>query len=999
MASSSTYPGKYLQLNTSNTKQLNLVVKIEGVAGYFSIVPIYQKVVYGDPRLKYGLPGLKYGGLVVVPGVRPWIMWDSTVTISQKVEPEQGRGSVSTMTLKFIDYDGFVSQLISPGILLDEPLGNKLCTIMTGYTNSAFPDDYLKVFRGFISASTSGSGWVSLEFSDANIKNRQTICTGGVTETVSAVATTDSALNIGTTESFFTFVQDVNGNVDWALTEAVPICSLTGGSNVVTMIVGAPNFDIIGFDVAGTGIPVGTVVTTHTGPAYGSPSTFNISNNATVSSAGTTIDCVTTIGNLSSERTVRAWVKIDDEYMEYGPFSFVQGGSFIADLSTSSSPTVLTNVIIPPPTIGFAVGNLVTGLGIPDNTVITAIDPVLNTVTISNSVTVSINSSTVNVIPYAHVFRGTNYSRGTTVATHDVLTEVDNAVQLQGNVIDLILKIYLSGWGGPWITGVSCTALGTILEAGIAAPNSILFPVDVVEEYGLVVGDQIQVTNSSFSGNNGNCIITDIQNTNGNDSNRIVVTNKAFTLENPASAVTLAFRSQYDTLPIGCGLSNTPQDIDIQGFLDAKQTYFATGQFNMQLFITSPITGKDFIESEIFLPIGAYSITKQGKLSIAVTSPPLIGQKLIQLDETNVLTPQNITMTRALNNRRFYNLIQYSYDEDDQGDYLSQANLLDADSESLFNQTQSLPIQSTGLKTDLGAALIIASRGSALLNRFKDAAYQITLDCNWEAGSQIEVGDVVIVKDDDGKGGGTLQITNIQTGVRALGTQLFEVISRTLKPQSGNASLILLSSLGYSVGQRYATISPSSFVGIGSTTASVVIVDSYGPLYPGNEQKKYASLIGTTITVHAPDWSYEDSAVFTGFDPSNPYRMMLGSALGFTPAIGDIVDIAAYGTGTDPSFDKKAKLFYAFLDPSLAVVTGADQTHFTVSSGDAAQLNVGQPIIIHNADYSILSNEVLVLSVTGTAVVTAKPLGMVPDVGQVIDLVGFKDGGAPYRLV
>lgn len=987
----STYPAKYLQLNTSNTKQLNLVVQIEGVPGFFSVVPIYEKVRYGDPRLKYGLPGLKYGGLIVVDGVRPWIMWDSNVTISQKVEPEQGRGSVSTMTLKFIDKDGYMSEVISPGIILDEPLGNKLCTIFMGYTNSSFPDDYIKIFRGFITSTTSGAGWVSLEFSDANVKSRQQICVGGVTLLDSAVTTTDTTLNLGSTQNFFSFTRDVNGNFDWALTEALPICALTVGSPTVNVIIGMPTFDLHGFDVAGTGIPVGTTVTSHTTSASTS---FTISNNATVSSTATTIDCVQLQGRLVDQRTVRAWVKIDDEFMEYGPVSFVPGGSIIADLSTSSSPTVLKNVIFV--SAGIAVGNLVTGTGIPLNTVVTGVDPVLNTVTISNAVTVSIDSSTVNVIPYAHVFRGIQYSRQTTIAAHDALTEVDNAIQLQGNVIDLILKIYLSGWNGPWITGEPIVALGTSLEAGVSAPNAVLFPVDVIEQYGIVIGDQIQITGSSL-GNDGNYIITDIEDSTDGDTGRIVFVDGTFTLENPATGVTIGFRSQYDTLPIGCGLANTPQDVDVQGFLNAKATYYATGQFNMQLFIQAAITGKDFIESEIFLPIGAYSITKQGKLSIAVTSPPLITEKLVQLDASNVLNPQNITVQRATNNRRFYNLIQYSYDEDDAGDFLSQTNLLDATSEGQINLTMSLPIPSLGLKSELGAAIVIAARGSALLNRFKKAAYQITLDTNWEAGSQIEVGDVIILSDPGGPG--QLQITNLATGKRALGTQLFEVISRTLKPQSGNSSLVLLSSLGYSVGQRYATISPSSFVGVGSTAMSVIIVDSFGPLYPGNEPKKYTALIGSVITVHAPDWSYQDSAVLLGFDPTSPYRMLLGSALSFTPAQGDIVDVAAYGTGTDPEFNKKAKLFYTFIDPSIAVVTGTNQTVFTVGSGDVATLNIGQPIQIHNDDYSAQSPESEILTIVGTTVTVKTPLGFVPDNTMTVELIGFKDGGAPYRFV
>lgn len=986
------YPQKYLQLNQSNTKPLNLVVQIAGVSGYFAVAPIYTKVRYGDTRLQYGLPGLKYGGLVVVDNVRPWIMWDSNVTISQKVEPEQGRGSVSTMTLKFIDYDGVMSQLISPGALLDEPLGNKLCTISIGYTNSSFPDDYFKVFRGYISNTTSGAGWVQLEFSDANIKSRQDICYGGISQTTADMTATDSVVSLGAVDGYFAPIPDTVGANDWQYPfPANPLCTLTAGSTTVAITAFTPPYNVDGYAVAGVGVPVGATVTSVTTPTSTS---FTMSVAATKSGTFPLL----MVGSPDTTRTVRAFLKIDNEWMEYAPRSLVKGVSFIADLTSGSN--VLTNWIVGAGVINVEYGSPVTGLGIPANTVVTGINPVAHTVTLSNNVTLTIPSSTVVQGAYAIVFRGSQFSRGTTPEAHTANTECDNGIQIVGNVIDLILKLYLSGWDSlPWITGQPCVALGTTLVPGESKPGAVLFAIDVLDEYGLVVGDQLTVTGSAL-GNDGDYQILGFEDGVGGDSNRIVLTDATFTLENPTSA-TISFRSQFDTLPVTCGLSNTPQDIDVQGFLDAKQTYYSTGQFDMQLFIQQSITGKDFIESELFLPIGAYSITRLGKLSIAVTSPPLVGQKLIQLDDSNVLTPQNITVQRALNTRRFYNLIQYSFDADDSGNFLSEANLIDTASQGLINLTMSLPIQSQGLRTELGAGIVISSRGTALLNRFKKAAYEITLDVNWQAGSMIEVGDVVILNDP-----GTLQITDLETGKRGLGRRLFEVISRTLKPQSGNASLVLLSSLGYTIDQRYATIAPSSIVGAGSTTATVVITDSFGALYPGDEPKKWDNLIGCTIVVHDAAWTYQSTATLLGFDTATPYKMLLDRALSFTPSAGDIVDVDSYGTGTDPNYDKSAKLFYAFQTPTLTVVSGIDQSNFTVSSGDAAKLNVGQPITLHNADYSLLpdgvntvSPEVVVNTISGTTITVKTPIGFVPVAGQKIEGVGFKDGGSPYRFI
>jgi hypothetical protein len=969
------YPGRYLDLNQSSTKNLNLVIQIAGVPGLFAVVPIYEKVRYGDPRLKYGMAGLKYGGLIKVDNVRSWIMWDSGITISQKIEPEQGRGAVSTMTLKFIDKDGYMSQLISPGIILDEPLGNKLCTISMGYTNSAFPDDYFRVFRGFISSTKSGAGWVELEFSDANIRSRQEICVGGSSSLTADVGKIPTVLPIGSSAGYFQPIVDLSGNYDWQLNDILVIGNTTLGSQTITGIASTAGI-AHGDSIAGPGIPVLSTVSGIT------PTTIVMTVPATANGIGVPIDFV---GSPNTTKTVRTWVSADGEFMEYGPNGLMPAASFTGTISSTINPTVITNVSS---VLNLKVGGTLSGLGIPANTVITAFDPMLMTVTMSNPAALTLPDITINVTPELLIFRGTQYSRGTDRQDHAMLTQALNGIQIQGNPIDLILKVYLSGWGGPWLTGVSCVALGTILIPGVYAPNAVLFNVDVVEEYGFVPGDQITIS-GSVAGNDGSYIVTDIQDWTG-DSNRIVILDHAMTLENPASSVSLAFRSQYDTLPINCGLANTPQDVDIRGFLNARDTFFSTGQFTLQLFIQDSISGKSYLEKEIFLPIGAYSITRMGRLSIAMTAPPLVGTKLVQLDNTNILNPKNIVVQRSLNNRRFYNLVQYSFDSDDSGNFASVVNLFDA--ATLMKIYTMLPIPSLGLRTSLGGALVIAARGLSLLNRFKGAATEITLDCNWAAGSIIEVGDVVILKDP-----GTLQITDYETGKRGLGTKLYEVISRTLKPQTGKCTLTLLSSLGYSVGQRYATISPSSYVDAGSTTATIIIKDSFGPLYPGNEKKKWENILGTQIVIHDAARTYSHTAILAGFDPANAYKMILKSAIAYTPVAGDIVDVDSYGTGTDPTFNEVAKTFFTFIDPTLTAVTGIDQTHFTVSPGDAAKLALGQPVIVHNAGYTLQSPEVNVKTIAGTTIEVTKALGFVPSAGQKIEGVGFMDGGNPYR--
>jgi hypothetical protein len=64
--------------------------------------------------LTYGQSGLVYGGIITDDTIRPWISLESSLTISQRLEPEQGRASISQMSLTIIDKNGEVSKILSP---------------------------------------------------------------------------------------------------------------------------------------------------------------------------------------------------------------------------------------------------------------------------------------------------------------------------------------------------------------------------------------------------------------------------------------------------------------------------------------------------------------------------------------------------------------------------------------------------------------------------------------------------------------------------------------------------------------------------------------------------------------------------------------------------------------------------------------------------------------------------------------------------------------------
>lgn len=844
MASNFTvYPPGYLNANTQQSKQLNCVILIDGVPDVFSIVPVYEKLRYGDPRLRYGLPGLVYGGLIAKDGVRPYIMVDDGITIGQQVEPEQGRASVATMSFSFIDKDGYMSKLISPGGgILPELLGGPLWTVWVGYGNTSFPDDYFVTFRGSASQTTSAPGKITIQLSDANLKRRAQIFTGSLTTlSVGLPLGTETTVVVGSTTGLYDYTPGPDGSYDPAVTN---------------------------------------------------------------------------------------YVQIDDEWVSYGPGA--------------------------------------------------------------------IQSDGVTITP---VVRG---QRGTGSPPHDVGATITSGIQLLDNPIDMALKLMLSGWGGPWTTGVTCVALGTVLEALNPQPRAILFNVDVDVYYGLTLGDYITVS-GSIAGNDGTYIIQDIQDLDG-DSNRVVLVNTPLNIESPATTVGLAFRSQYDTYPAATvGVQGTPREIDVDTHQYIKRLFFTTANANLKFFkqsqsSTDSAAGEDcktFIESQINLPFGLYSITRYGRISMAATTPPIADDKLLFIDQTNVCDPQNITVTRSLNNRRFYNVITYDFDLDDNGDYLSEIDQIDSNSLNLTGVTSTLPITADGVHTDTGVLPIVQSRIKFLLNRFKNAAYEITVTVNWEIGSLIEVGDAVVLTDN-----GALQITNFDNGDRNLGQQLFAVIQRQVNVSEGNVKITLLSNIGYKIGQRYATISPSSLVTTGSSTTSIRIQDSFGILYPNNEQKKWSHIAGNQIRVHSYDYSVDGITTLLGFSPTDPYLMLISPALAFTPAAGQIVDVAKYDTSS-AQINSLSKTLYVYLDQFLTVTSGTSGTVFDVSSGDAAKAHVGYPILVHSPDWTTSSIETVLLSVSGTTLTVQDDLGFTPTSGMLVELNGFDspDAGGSYRFL
>lgn len=577
-------------------------------------------------------------------------------------------------------------------------------------------------------------------------------------------------------------------------------------------------------------------------------------------------------------------------------------------------------------------------------------------------------------------------ARGTAAEDHDEDDEVTHAIEVTGNAYDLLLKLMLSGWNGHYKTAVPLVSVVTTdIDTGPVSNGVVLDGLDAIEDLGIAEGSYFDIVGGPNAGSYTVVGFMDFQ----EFPNRIVLLSQAL-VDEPVAAGTASLRSQFDTFPVFAGLKLDPLDVDVATHLSIRNDFLSQDQ--MQFFRDQAETGKTFLESQIHLPMRTYSITRYGRISAAVNRPPIADQTIPELNIDNILNPQEIAVERAINNRRLFNSIKYVYDRRDDGTYASVAYEIDTDSLTKIGISQVLPIVADGIRTALNGAAIATKNGQYFLSRFKNGAYEIPVKTNFMVGGRIELADSVLLRDD-----GTLFITNFSTGRRDLGAKLFEVIGRELDIKSGICSLKLLSTIGYEVNDRFATIAPSSLVASGTTT-SAVITGSFGEVYPGQEYRKWEDLVGQEVVVHDDLWTVSGVTTFTGFDTGNPFKMNFSPALAFTPLAGYIVDLAEYAV-PDPAVGEVAKTLFTYVDPTVPIVTGISPTQFTVSAPDAAKFTVGLPVLVRSADWSTLSPEVAVTDITGVTITVSAALGFTPALGQYVELIGFTDGGGPYRIL
>lgn len=209
-------------------KEPNLVLEIEGISKLFGAVLIKKYVRIGDPGLIIGDPDVNpnaffIGGLNAVANQTDVISFDGTsTTINQTLNIDKGEGSsVSSLSLALID-DGTITEIISPGFLIDDILQAK-CKVYLGFANVAWPEDFITIFRGVVTDVASDAGKIVLQVSHPDDKKRGTLYKKVDTALNGSITSGQTTIALDSTANMLLPILGPDGLIDPSFTAAVRI--------------------------------------------------------------------------------------------------------------------------------------------------------------------------------------------------------------------------------------------------------------------------------------------------------------------------------------------------------------------------------------------------------------------------------------------------------------------------------------------------------------------------------------------------------------------------------------------------------------------------------------------------------------------------------------------------------------------------------------------------------------------------------------------------------
>jgi len=485
---------------------------------------------------------------------------------------------------------------------------------------------------------------------------------------------------------------------------------------------------------------------------------------------------------------------------------------------------------------------------------------------------------------------------GTIATTHADGNAVDSFYVLEGNTMDLGLKLLLSGQNGPYINDLSVTSFINV-GGSDSVSNSIFFNnQDLIRDNNVRVGDYITTISSGLAENNvSDKRITEV--TKNDLGTYLVIDAVSFSqeLESPA---TIDIRNQYDTL--GDGVNLDPDFVDIEQWEFIRDNFIQT--FEQRFYIDDSIEdAKEFIETQCLLPAASFSVPRKSRNSVSYHVGPLPGEDLKMIDTSNVLNAGKLTPRRTTA-KNFKNAVRHTFDRDVLDPELFANGILRVSATSLDRipvGKKVLDIKAQGMRTDLSALNNSLQSTQRLLNRYEFGADFIqNINVNFTTGFNLEIGDIVQVDYAD------LQIADSRSGTRSGEPRLMEIINRSMDLRSFQVSIDVVDT-NFSVSSRYARISPASQVKSATSGTTFIVKPSYQQVFGNNEYLKWRDFVGASLLIHSFDHTVSGTAILAQVENNN--RITLETDLGFTPLEDYIVEFDIYDNQPD-----NVKLLYGF---------------------------------------------------------------------------------------
>lgn len=490
----------------------------------------------------------------------------------------------------------------------------------------------------------------------------------------------------------------------------------------------------------------------------------------------------------------------------------------------------------------------------------------------------------------------------TVAASHAADAEVSSYYVITGNCVDIALKLLASGFNGYFRSGLAVASFGQV--ESVITPNAVYFDtIDLAAKYNIQVGDYVTTTGATNGANN--FTLRAIEEIVSVDSGSYLVVGGAPLVIESDSPAVMSVRSQYDVWPDGVTLDN--DEIDFDEHLRLKRLFLSN--FDYTIYLKDTIdNATDFIETEIYSPVAAYSLPRKTRASIGYHIGPIPGQDIKVIDENAVKSASKTKLTRTTA-RNFYNEIVYRFDESVLEDKFQTGVItISATSKNqIKTANKTLTISSKGLRsTEQGEAIAI-SQSNRRLNRYRFAAESLKLSVTFDVGFNLEVGDIVVYD------GTNLALPDIKTGSKGIAPRLFEISNKDINIKTGDVSLELLDT-NFAGSGRYCLMSPSSLIAGAASTSQFTIKPSYSARFGTAEYRKWEQLSGASVRVRNADFSVVGSTVLVGISFNT---LTVSPALSFTPSADMVFELTDYD---DVDVTDKVKLIYGHMSP----LTGGD---------------------------------------------------------------------------